>query len=259
MNVRVGVVLSKRGRDCPKDIPVSERKDKMKNAFARLLALAVVVVAFGSVRSGHAQIVSGFDDITFWVGTGTNQAGLIIDFHDGQTRQSFAWGYRWNGTASGADMLLAVVAADSELSITSSGFGASGFYLTEISYLEGMNLHSEASGSFATFPTDYNSWGYYIVGGTALGSSVSGGGVTLPTTWTVSPSGASADSFGSPGRILDNHSWDGWSFGQNNPSYEHLASPSSTVFAAVPEPRLLPALALALAILVYARKRIYAS
>src|SRR2546423_15577948 len=53
------------------------------------------------------------DDIQFWVGSGSNRAALAIDWADDSIQPpSLVWGYRWNGTAHGSDMLTAIVAAD---------------------------------------------------------------------------------------------------------------------------------------------------
>jgi len=67
-----------------------------------------------------------FHDIQFWTGTGTNCAGLVIEW---STPESFGnstvpapiadktlvWGYRFNGTATGTQMLTAILAADPRL------------------------------------------------------------------------------------------------------------------------------------------------
>ena len=37
------------------------------------------------------------DDVTFWVGSGANEAVLIVDFQDGTGTASYAWGYRFDG------------------------------------------------------------------------------------------------------------------------------------------------------------------
>ena len=54
--------------------------------------------------------VHGFSTISNWVGTGSNQAALVVDFHNGQAGDSVVFGYRWDGTASGEDMLKALSA-----------------------------------------------------------------------------------------------------------------------------------------------------
>jgi len=208
--------------------------------------------------STYASVLQ-LNDIQFWVGTGSNEAGLIIDFNDGQTTESFVWGYRWDGVASGADMLIAVAAADSSLSISHGGNGASGFFLSTASYL----THSETS----DFAVDFESWGYYLAGGTAgddtpgaggTPSPVSGGGSSVPASWTVSPTGASLDSFGESGRILANESWDAWSFGPYNTStFAHETPPGPEIFtaAAVPEPSTFLLLSMGLGFIHLIRRR----
>lgn len=77
-----------------------------------ILILGLCFVAFSLSRSASAD---PFDDIQFWTGSGENRAGLVIDWYDGITTRSFVWGYRWDGSANGLDLLNAVVAADSRL------------------------------------------------------------------------------------------------------------------------------------------------
>ena len=70
----------------------------MKNAVVIALILTAAV-------SAHAFT---FDDIQYWVGTGANEACLVIDWQDAKSPVSLAWGYRWDGTVSRLDMLKAV-------------------------------------------------------------------------------------------------------------------------------------------------------
>jgi len=201
-----------------------------------------------TITTSFGQVMS-LSDIDVWVGTGSNEAALIIDFNDGELNESFAWGYRWNGTASGADMLLAIANASGRLSVLSSGTGASGFFLSQISYFHDTVFHQESNGDFSVFPSEFRSWGYYLAGGTAgddlagpggTPTPIAGGGTSLPTSWTPSPSGASLDSFGETGRILADGSWDAWSFGQNDASFVHQAPPGpENPVAAIPEPSSL--------------------
>jgi TPR-repeat-containing protein cell-adhesion domain protein (fragment) len=52
-----------------------------------------------------------FDNIEFWVGEGENRAALIVDWYDdGET--AMVWGFRWNGEATGLDMIKAIAKAD---------------------------------------------------------------------------------------------------------------------------------------------------
>ncbi|MGE9289555.1 MAG: hypothetical protein ACQKBT_01110 [Puniceicoccales bacterium] len=208
----------------------------MKNR--KFTTLAIAALSWMNLASSALQgAVTSFDDITYWVGSGSNESALVIDFHDGTGTSSFAWGYRWDGEASGAQMILDIAALDPMLSIVNLGDASSGFYLTEISY----GSHSQTADPLGT-----DGWGYYLAGGTAGGdssgtdpTSIGDGGTDLPSTWTISPSGASeSSSFGGVeyyGRMLADGSWDAWSFGSISESYEHLAPPSGDIVAA-PEP-----------------------
>lgn len=73
----------------------------------RTLTAAGMAVIFGS--SLHA---ASLDDIQLWAGTGTQRAALVIEWPDGPEPRSLLWGFRWDGAATGLDMLQAVVQAD---------------------------------------------------------------------------------------------------------------------------------------------------
>lgn len=69
---------------------------------------AVVVAALLFVPiSAQADVVT-LGDITSWVGTGTNQAGMIVDWNDLAIPEYEIWGYRWEGPATAEDMLLGI-------------------------------------------------------------------------------------------------------------------------------------------------------
>lgn len=55
--------------------------------------------------------------IEYWVGEGSNEAILAVNWPD----SALAWGYRWNGTATVADMMDSVAAADPRFSYTMNG------------------------------------------------------------------------------------------------------------------------------------------
>ena len=212
--------------------------------------LAISFAAF--LASVEAQLVTGVDDVTYWIGSGTNQSVLAIDFQDGESKQAFAWGYRFNETPSGARMLLDVAAADPNLNLAYTGDADAALYLTEISYFDGTTLHTQQNGDFFT---DSRYWGYFVAGGTAGGSFtpltldlvVPGPSALLPASWLESPSGPSAESYGIPGRFLGHLSWDMWAFG------EYGTTPTATVYAAaaVPEPSSWALLTLSAALLLF--------
>ncbi len=204
----------------------------MKNVFAAL----VVLLGVGAPGL-KAQLISSFDDIEYWVGLGANRSAIVIDFHDGTSKQSFAWGYYYDGIKTGADMLLAISAADLNLTLTYFGSAEDNLYLTGISYFDGSILHTRDNGDFIS---DSNYWAYYVAGGTAGGDFeepvtfnpvIVPASLSLPSVWEEAATGPSAVSFGLPGRYLANNSWDAWSYGLGG------TSPSSSVYAAaVPEP-----------------------
>lgn len=222
--------------------------------------VGILIAGFCAISTAFGQI-TGMQDILLWTGSGANESALVFDFHGPSGRQSFAFGYRWDGTATAQDMITAVDQAWVELSVSSP------FYVVNVSFFDVVTgiTHDETGGSFATYPTDYLNWGYYVAGGTATAFSptppfspvgtvtIPGGGSSVPVSWTTSPSG-SAD------RFLANGSWDAFSFGQSNQLFVHQTPPSGTVYAAVPEPSQVALLLFAGAIVFFhARKRLHCS
>lgn len=203
--------------------------------------LLLAIVATGT--SADAQNVSDFDDIDLWVGTGSNRAALVIDFHDGgseaASEESWVWGFRWSGTATGFDMLSAVAAADVSLSVNSPD------YIQVVTYSVGSNTYEQNS------QLSPESWGYYIAGGSStiyndsflpIGTfDAPNGGVNMPssTQWSISTSGTQ-------GRTLADGSWDAFSYGTYDPAtYAHEVPPGDVAFAAIPEPKSVVLLLLA--------------
>lgn len=192
-----------------------------------LLALGVLVTTLL-----EAQFTGS--DIPLQIGSGPNTAYLVIDFNNGEAPDSFAWAFSFSGTdVSGADMLLAIAAVDPNLTLDYGGSGSDGFFLNGISY----QYSGETISQESEYPTA--SWGYYIAGGQADGQSVSiPGGVSYPVDWESAMVGASDMSFGTPGRLLGDGSWDYWSVGPyDTNTFAHLGSPSgSPAVAPIPEP-----------------------
>ena len=64
----------------------------------------------------QASSVASFDDIEFWIGAGVNRAAIVMDWDSSSAADpALVWGYRWNGEASGEEMLRAVLVADLRL------------------------------------------------------------------------------------------------------------------------------------------------
>ena len=77
---------------------------------AAMCASAILPVAAVKQADAYANT---FNDITYWVGHGTNRCAVVIDFNDGESgARSFAWGYRWNGDAPSMKAILDEIVAD---------------------------------------------------------------------------------------------------------------------------------------------------
>ena len=58
-----------------------------------------------------------FSEILYWVGTGSNEAVLAVNWAD----TCLAWGYRWNGTATVTTMMAAIANDDPRFDYSSTG------------------------------------------------------------------------------------------------------------------------------------------
>ncbi len=194
----------------------------------------VLFAGAGMVSSASAQV---FDDIAFWVGEGSNQAGFVIDWNDGISDESLMWGFRWDGAATGADMMTAIVSADARLfahlSVPGS-FGVSPY---------GIGYDADGDGVFGVTPTlSFDSFGL------STGSPFDGReaadaddhwqeGWVSDGYWSYwlgsgdEPAWEGAMT-GMSDRVLTDGSWDAWSYAAGFGE----VLPSMPVAAAVPAP-----------------------
>lgn len=99
---------------------------------ARLVLILIIAAACGQCAAGP---VTTFDDIRFWVGTGANRSALAIDWNGPDTSDhSLVWGYRWDGAATGIDMLTAIIRADDRLYAKMGPIGGFGFGVVGLGY-----------------------------------------------------------------------------------------------------------------------------
>jgi len=163
-----------------------------------------------------------FDSITQWTGTGPLRAALVIDWKVGPTPTSLAWGYRFDGTRTGIDMVTDVAASDPRLflEITQYSFGKA---ITALGYDRDGDGFDRLDSS-DLYQSGFESVGYfaYYLDGTP--------GSVLPNPWAESGTGGE-------GRTLTDGSWDGWSWA---PGFSASAPSTPT---AVPEPGTIVALA----------------
>lgn len=86
----------------------------------KAIAMCGLLLAVFLSAAQASDPVQTFDlsAVKTWAGSGSNEAVFIIDWHDGNSPTSLAWGYKWDGTASVYDMLQAVDVLDTKLLIT---------------------------------------------------------------------------------------------------------------------------------------------
>lgn len=209
-------------------------------------SLVAVGVLAGSSGVACASFV--FDDIGFWVGSGANQAALVIDWNgpegSGSEPVSYAWGFRWDGVATGQDMLTAVINADANLygRFASFGFG---------DVIIGLGYDADADGFGISDGTDFGPTGLAFAG-TSDGATATDGDDLYAEGWNTafwSYSLGAGDPFGGGAwegalvgfgdRVLSDGDWDGYRFA---PGF--ISDDPREPFAAVPGvPALAPMVA----------------
>ena len=96
----------------------------------------------------RADASFSFDDIQFWVGSGSKRAALVIEWHDGNRPDAMVWGYRWDGEATGHDMIVAIAQADPRLVLLTQYTGWMGYTIDGIGYGESiLNISYDLEGA----------------------------------------------------------------------------------------------------------------
>ncbi|MEN6519686.1 MAG: PEP-CTERM sorting domain-containing protein [Armatimonadota bacterium] len=157
-----------------------------------------------------------FDDIQLWAGSGSNKAALVIDWNDGKEPECLAWGYRWDGTATGRDMLNAVKNLDERLNEVIGTYGQAAVL--------GLGYDLDSDGFSSNDSSDHYQSGWSTSGFWSYWLKS-----TTDVSWSFSHYGIS-------GRTLSDGCWDGWSFSKG------VAPDSITAATSVPEPSSLFAL-----------------
>lgn len=187
-----------------------------------------------------------FDDIKNWTGEGEKQAAVVIQWNTGKDSEvnSLAFGYRWNGEATGADMLVAIAKNNPRLYVLVQG--------TSLGYtVNGVGWDADNDGEIGLIYTTTNKT-YEIQNG-VLENPESGYNYDYWTAkdaddywqsgwyqgyWSYWLKSDASDSWGyastgASGRVLTDGSWDGWSFCANMGRYSWL--PTVSAPATIPE------------------------
>lgn len=182
-----------------------------------------------------------FDMIESWAGEGANRAALVIQFNDDREKNALVFGYRWDGQATGVDMIKAVVEANPRLyalleytNVSSptdpnGGYVVGGLgwdadedgdirlsdgsqtYAPETGFVEHPGGYKPGQGGGSSY--DYDDW-------TSLDTDDFWGSGWYRSYWSYWVKEGDASSFGysswgASGRVLKDGSWDGWNFSLN--------------------------------------------
>jgi hypothetical protein len=169
----------------------------MKNLRKTLvIGCLLAIVAASSQALTFEQVL-----VQHWVGTGNNQALLVVDFGN----ESFAFGYRFDGQKTGWDLLTAVADA-TDLDVTVDMSWGSPFVV-------GMSYYGY-SGYYDSQNWQTSNWWEYWN---------SADGETWSSSWV-----------GCGDRILTDRAWDGWTF---SPPWPQQGTPPRVPL--IPEPSTL--------------------
>ncbi|MCM1484363.1 MAG: leucine-rich repeat domain-containing protein [Muribaculaceae bacterium] len=199
-----------------------------------------------------------FDMIESWAGEGSNRAGLVIQWNCDGEKVALVFGYRWDGDATGADMIKAVAEANPRLytlmqytnvssptdpngGYTINGFGwdadddgdirliDTGHNNQEYTSATGFFQHPRGyvPGSGGSPDYDYDNW----QAGDKDDFWQAGWYKGYWSYWVGSaPNSLGYSSWGASGRVLSDGAWDGWNYAPD------LVSSDWKPFEAAPQP-----------------------
>ncbi len=124
MYVSQGDLIKVGNTDCA--TMTGDPSDWMTMGYAWQTPIVPVSAPAGPVDPTPEEATIAFSDILFWVGTGSNEAVMAVNWAD----TALAWGYRWDGTATVADMMNHIAAADPRFSYSGTGM------VSDINYID---------------------------------------------------------------------------------------------------------------------------
>jgi len=164
-----------------------------------------------------------FEDIQYWVGTGSNKAAFVVQWNDGKSADALVWGFRWDGTATGEDMMKAIAKADRRFFTLlyqgtqyGTAIGGLGFDLNGV---KRNGLYKGADLKYPFYPISgiVNTSDYDFDSYTAIDADdhwKSGWTTGFWAYWKKDPSNTDFEfsSDGASSRTLENGSWDVWNY-----------------------------------------------
>jgi len=200
-----------------------------RNNFGWKTLLLSLLLVGGQLAHPTSSTPITFDSIKFWAGSGSNRAAMVIQWNDAGTPTSLLWGYRWDGVATGIDMVQAIAGSTTSREDGQSVFlkvatGAdSRLALSLINYSFGSAVEALVFNDRQIVRTqnDWSTgyWEYSVFGGTIIYDLYSDtwdylGQATYDQEGTTTYSGVNwfFSPIGISERILVDGSWDAFSF-----------------------------------------------
>jgi len=184
-----------------------------------------------SIKKQSKKADFNFDDIVYWVGTGTNEAAFVVQWNDAKNPDALVWGFRWNGTATGEDMLKAIAKTDKRffsLLYQGTQFGtAIGGLGFDLDGNDTNALYKNGNTTYPLYPVDgiINTTSYDFDDYTAKDADdhwATGWYSGYWSYWVKDPADTEFgySGLGASSRQLENGSFDVWNFNPNMESYE---------------------------------------
>lgn len=186
-----------------------------------------------------------FDDVQFWIGTGSNKAVLGIQWNDDKGSDPLIWGFKWDGQATGEDMLKAILKADPRFfsllyqgTQFGSAIGGLGF---DLNGANTNGLYKDANVTYPYYPLSgiINSSSYDFDHYTAIDPADHWQSGWYQGYWVYNVRDSAEDDFaysglGASSRVLENGSWDVWNYAplMNQPPVSETFTPVTPYVAA---------------------------
>ena len=177
------------------------------------------------------------EDIVYWVGTGSNKAVFAVQWNDAKNPDALVWGFRWDGNATGEDMLKAIAKADKRFYSLlyysgpnlGTAIGGIGF---DLDGQGTVGLYNNGNTTYPLYPLDgvVNTSAYDFDNYTSIDAndhwSAGWASKGYWSYWVKDPADADFgySGLGASSRTLENGSWDVWNF---NPDFEEYTISST--------------------------------